>query len=232
MAIVLSELERAVRLQREAYALLVWFQGHVDRALFPAHEAHAVMDNSAIAQQWIEANLSSLPVDVAPAITDIPLLAALFASYLTTSFDLVVDPSYRVQTTTGCLCDVCTHLARCSHLQPKRLGPGDKAHAERFKIAVLHELAAEHGIAVNTEQLRNLLKDPDTRERAALVAYAHQLLLRLAGDPGDPAILVLWREFAWTRNGAPRKGFVLTAQDIIDAQDHLVSAIKQCLPGS
>lgn len=227
MAIVVSELERAVRLQREAYALLVWFQNHLDRALFPTHEAHTVMDNSAIAQQWIEANHSSLPPDVAPAIADIPALAALFASYLTTSFDLVLDPSYRVQTTTGCFCDVCTHLARCSHLQPKRLDAGDKAHAERFKIAALNELAAEHGMVVNQTQLRNLLKDPSMRERAALVAYAHQLLLRLAGDPGDPAILVLWREFAWTRSGAPKKGFTLAAQDVVNARDQLVRALRE-----
>lgn len=53
------------------------------------------------------------------------------------------------------------------------------------------------------------------------MAYARELLLRLAGDPGDPAILALWREFAWTKTGAPKKGFRLDAQDILDAQEAL-----------
>jgi len=227
MVVALSDLDRAVRLQRQAYALLVWLQNHLDQALFPTHEAHSVMDSRAVAQQWIEANLSNLPADVAPAAAEISSLAALFSSYLTTSFDIVDNPSYRLQTTTGCLCDVCAHLARCTHLQPKRIGPGDKAHAERFKLKMLKDLATEHCIPVNEARVRNLLSDPSLREQAALVAYAHQLLQRLDGDPGDPAILVLWREFAWIRNGAPKKGFSLNARDIVEAQELLVQALKK-----
>lgn len=227
MVLVLSDLDRAVRLQRQAYALLVWFQNHLDCALFPTHEAHSAMDNSAVAQQWIEANLLNLPADVAPAHADISSLAALFCSYLTTSFEIVTSPSSRLHTTTGCLCDVCLQLARCSHLQPKRVGPGDKAYAERFKLKMLKDLATEHDILVDEARVRNLLSDQDLREQIALVAYAQQLLLRLDGDPGDPAILVLWREFAWTRHGAPKKGFSLNAQDIVEAQDQLILTLKK-----
>ena len=221
-----GNLERAVRLQRKAYALLGWFQGHLDQARFPKHEAHAAMGSVAVARAWLEANSFLLPAEVAPGPDEIDELGNMFASYLTTSFDLVEDPPYRIATATGCLCDVCSYLARCSTLRPKRLTGGDKAHAQRLKADALAQLAAEVGRALAESRLPELLADPATDERAALVAYAHQLLLRLAGDPGDPSILVLWRAFAWTRTGAPKRGYTLSSADILRAQSELLALLR------
>jgi hypothetical protein len=220
-----SDVDRAARLQRKAYALLVWFQRHLDRALFPTHEAHAAMGTQRVARMWIEQNLDPLPPEARPTSGDLELLANMFASYLTTSFDVVDRPGYRLETTTGCLCDVCAYMAQCSHLQPKRLTSGDKAHAQRLKVEALTDLAAAKGHLLSRAQAIEVLATPDVSTNAALVAYAKQLILRLTGDPGDPAVVALWREFAWTREGAPKRGFTLEPADIIDAQSALLAAL-------
>jgi hypothetical protein len=219
------DVERAVSLQRKAYAVLVWFQRHLDHALFPRHEAHAAMGSVGVARMWVEENLHRLPPEARPATGELELLANMFASYLTTSFDVVDRPSYRLETTTGCLCEICAYMAQCSHLQPKRLSPGDKAHAQRLKVEALTELAATKGHSLSRGQALEILGAPDISTNAALVAYAKQLILRLGGDQGDPAVLALWREFAWTREGAPKRDFTLEPADIMDAQSGLLAAL-------
>ena len=220
-------LERAVQLQRKAYRLLRWFQGHLDSAVFPAHEAHAAMGSAMVARSWLESYVVRFPEDAAPEPVELEELSSMFASYLTTSFDLVTDPLNRVASRTGCMCDVCTYMARCSTLQPKRLTAGDKAHAKRLKTEVLKRLAAEHDRDVAAPRFPTLLKDPAIDERAALLAYANQLLLRLSGDPGDPSILALWRDFAWTRDGSPKRGYVLSSSDILSAERDLVRVVLE-----
>lgn len=216
-----QDVERAVRIQRKAYALLSWFQDRIADAAFPDHETHSVMDDVLVAQQWIERNLSVLPSEAAPAPDEVEPLAAMFASYLTTSFQAANSGSTRLVSTSGCFCPICVQVVSAPILRPKQVTPGDKAHAQRLKVNVLMELAASANQSLSRNAAIELLALPDVSERAALVAYARELLLRLAGDPGDPAVLALWREFAWTKTGAPKKGFRLDAQGILDAQEKL-----------
>ena len=42
-----------------------------------------------------------------------------------------------------------------------------------------------------------------------------------------PAVLVLWRGFAWTKEGSPKKGFKLTAEMIIDSEKRLSKIIQK-----
>ncbi len=147
-------------------------------------------------------------------------LAAMFASYLTTSFEANTHGT-RVISTCGCLCPICVQIVSAQMLKPKKVTAGDKAHAQRLKVHALTELAASADCVLSRDAAIELLAHPEVSERAALVAYARELLLRLAGDPGDPAILALWREFAWTKTGAPIKGFRLDGQEILESQDAL-----------
>ncbi len=48
--------------------------------------------------------------------------------------------------------------------------------------------------------------------------------LLLWGRSVGPAVLALWREIAWTTT-APRKNFVLHADDIVRAEESLAGAI-------
>ncbi len=52
-------------------------------------------------------------------------------------------------------------------------------------------------------------------------AWAHELTQRLEGYVTGPAVLALWRMFAWTREGSPKKGFTLRAEDVLAAEDEL-----------
>jgi hypothetical protein len=153
-------------------------------------------------------------------------MAALFASYLTTSFDVLDDPGARLVSNCGCFCDICAHLVRAPSLRPKKLTSGDKAHAQRMKITTLTALAAQNGRALSKEDAKKLLEDPALSELAAFVAYGELLLARMKGDPGDPAILALWRELAWTRAGSPKRDFELDAASILNAERALLDLLR------
>lgn len=179
------------------------------------------MDDVAVAQQWIERNLPGLPTEAAPTPDEVKPLAAMFASYVTTSFAPANTSRPRFVSTFGCFCPICVQVVSARMLTPRKLTSGDKAHAQRLKVNALTELAASANRILSRDAAIELLALPEVSERAALVAYARELLLRLAGDPGDLAVLALWREFAWTKDGALKKGFRLDAQEILDAQEAL-----------
>src|SRR4029079_17947710 len=90
-----------------------------------------------------------------------------------------------------------------------------------MKRSFLLQLAADGGISGADELVDELLRDPELRERVGLCAYAADLLERIEGRAIGAASLALWRAFAWTRQGSPRKNFVLTADEIMAAQDVL-----------
>jgi hypothetical protein len=58
-----------------------------------------------------------------------------------------------------------------------------------------------------------------------MTAYAAALLRRLEGSTDGPEVLALWRRFAWTRSGSPRKDFVLTADAVLQAEADVDAAI-------
>jgi hypothetical protein len=67
----------------------------------------------------------------------------------------------------------------------------------------------------------------DAKNSAAdvtLLTYGHQLIERTHGRSVGPAVLALWREIAWDTT-APKKNFVLEADDIVRAEESLVTAM-------
>jgi hypothetical protein len=107
------------------------------------------------------------------------------------------------------------------HLQPKKVGAGDKKVAERMMRNFLVRLAAANGISAVDQAADQVLQEPELRDPIGLCAYTADLLQRLEGKAVGAASLALWRSFAWTPQGSPRKGFVLTADAIMVAQDTL-----------
>jgi hypothetical protein len=71
-----------------------------------------------------------------------------------------------------------------------------------------------------------LLADRNYSRDAALVTYGAQLLRRCEGYTTGPAVLALWRQFAWTPGGSPRRGFELRAEDILAAEGRLRGALR------
>ena len=75
--------------------------------------------------------------------------------------------------------------------------------------------------------LNDILQDQNLREPVGLCAYTADLLERLKGRAFGAASLALWRSFAWTPQGSPKKGFVLSADEIMMAQDILAARVSK-----
>lgn len=117
------------------------------------------------------------------------------------------------------------------HLRPKKVAPSDKKVAERMKRSFLRRLAEARGISVTDEMLDDMLEDLTLRDRIGLCTYAADLLQRIEGRAVGAASLALWRSFAWTPQGSPKKDFVLTAEEIMIAQDVLAKRLSKSKAG-
>jgi hypothetical protein len=87
-------------------------------------------------------------------------------------------------------------------------------------------LAAQQRLDVGKEKIAELLHDRRVFEDASLVAYGYDLLRREKGIASGPAVLALWRGFAWNESGSPKHGFRLKAQSIVDAERRLVELLR------
>ena len=126
-----------------------------------------------------------------------------------------------------CFCCICSWMVQKPHLRPKKVNTRDKKVAERMKRTFLLRLAKARGISVTDETLDDMLQEPNLREPIGLCTYAADLLERLKGRAVGAASLALWRSFAWTPQGSPKKGFVLSADEIMLAQDILAERLAK-----
>ena len=95
-----------------------------------------------------------------------------------------------------------------------------------MKLAMVRALALQARSTGPDESLDAFVRSPELREAIGLCTYAHDLLQRLRGVAVGPASLALWRSFAWTPQGSPKKGFVLSASDIMVAQQTIVQRLS------
>ena len=224
--LALPEVQRVVDLQQKAYRLLLWLGTAIDRGQVILDQAHDSRSLGHAARAFLDANLSALPAEHGPAPEDVQAFANVFASYLTTSFDLLLEPGTRRVSDRGCTCDLCTYLVSAPHLVPKKLAPVDKVRARRLEIRSIEEIARERGVVLRPGAAEALADADSLREAVALAAYGGELLKRAAGDFEGPEVLALWRRFAWTREGSPKKGFTLTAQAIVEAETAVAQAVE------
>jgi hypothetical protein len=215
----IESLRRAVEIQQRSYGLLRWAVDAVDRGVALFHQAHtfATFDEAALA--WIRRHYDELPSSARPSREDLPDFARFFSSYVDSSFDLDDSPGQRLYSPDAhCFCPMCSWLVDAPRLRPKKLTAADKKRARSLELGALHAVAAEAGTSLSPEDAARFLEDPTLREALALVAYGRDLGDRLRGVIVGPATLALWRTFAWNREGSPKKGFRLTAEAILDAE--------------
>ena len=220
-----DEVYRAINLHRQSYNLLRWLTTAVSKDVVRFDRAHHYLDDAEAAKELIERHYLSLPLDCRPETEDLALFAKFFATYLTTSFDLVKLPAPRLYSKCGCPCPMCSYLVQASHLQPKKVYRRDKARARKLKIEALQRLAFNCETRLEQQQAEELVDSPDSAMEASLMAYGQQLVARTSGISEGPAVLVLWREIAWDRT-APKKNFRLEADHILNAQESLAKRIR------
>jgi hypothetical protein len=219
----LEELTRAVDLQKKGYVLLRWLAGAIDRGDVALEQMHDTLSIETAARAWVRANHGVFPRDTRVDETDLEAFANLFASYLVTSFDLVATPPRRKETRC-CFCPLCSIFVSLSHLQPKKLTEVDKHRARRLELAYLRDRGADPSC------IDAIVDDETLREPLALATYGRELVKRLEGRYEGAEVLVLWRRFAWTRTGSPKKDFELTAEAIVSAETMVADRIRASTP--
>jgi hypothetical protein len=218
-------LERAFLLSRQAYELMKWIGDAVANRTVAFDRAHGTMSMPAAARDWFEHNYDCLPERARPPREDLAAFANLVSTYLDTSFDLKPAGQQRLESHCGCYCELCVALVDASSLVPKRLGRGDKEHAVKLIRAMLRDRAAARGKPLDDATLTRLASDNALREPLAMTAWSIELLRRLDGYVAGPAVLVLWRMFAWSPLGSPVPNFELRLDDLLAADAAVDAAI-------
>jgi len=188
--------------------------------------AHHYASFPAAAQAWIDEHYADIPPAARPARSDLEDFARFFSTYLEASFELVRNPGKRLHSPDDhCFCPMCSWLVDVPHLRTRKVGPAAKKRARMRKLAALHALAVGAGRSLSEDEASAILEERALREPIALVAYGRDLLERLRGNAG-PETLVLWREFAWTDKGSPKKDFVLTADAIFEGEETILEFMR------
>lgn len=227
-----EKLAHAVDLQAKAYALLLWVSASLDKggvSFGAMHQYAAVTD---AAQEWIERHYDNIPQRAKPMLEDLPTFCKMFTTFLQNSFELIENPGQRLFLTGAhCFCPMCSWLVNAPRLKTKQLsGEEKKTVSKRINNMMRNDLmriAAENSIYLDKTAAQKLTDDKDLRSTIALSAYGSDLLHRLNGIANGPAVLGLWRRFAWAPNQAPQKSFKLTADMIIDAEDVLLKILQK-----
>jgi hypothetical protein len=226
--LVRDEVENAVRLQACGYQLLKWLEKALTDGFIAPEAAGAYATSEDAAYSWLDKHYLNLPDRARPERSDLRAFSNFFSTYLDSTFDLDAIPGKRLYSPDAhCFCPFCTWMVQKPHLRPKRVTTSDKKVAEKMKRTFLRRLAEARGISVTDEVLDDMLQDPNLRSPIGLCAYSADLLQRLEGRAVGAASLALWRTFAWTLQGSPKKGFVLTTDEIMIAQDVLVERLSK-----
>ena len=220
-----DEILQAVELHRRSYKLLRWLSTAIDKGVVGFARAHDYMDEAAAAEDWIKEHYASLPASCRPATDQVAPFAKFFATYLTTSFDLIEQPGQELKSGCGCFCPLCAYLTAAPHLKTKKVTRRDKERARKIKLNALEQLALEHNAHMDRERAEKLLDSPETASEISLLAYGRQLVERTHGRSHGPAVLALWREIAWEKTGAPKKDYQLEPEAILRAEQSLVARI-------
>jgi hypothetical protein len=114
-------------------------------------------------------------------------------------------------------------LANPQYLRAKSLSKSDKKRAAKLCLRRMEMLALEEGLVITSTCLEQLINDSETNRLSAVSTYGWTLLERIKGISDGPAVLALWMQIAWSPHGSPIKNFELTTQDIINAENFLVS---------
>jgi hypothetical protein len=221
-----DEVQRAVELQARGYRLVKWLEKALADGFIAPETAHVYASLADAAQAWIERHYLNLPDAARPTREDMPAFSNLFSTYLTNTFDLDENPGRRLYSPDAhCFCPCCSWMVRVPHLKPKKVGAPDKKVAESMKRGFIRKLALDARLSVSEEAVDQVLRAPQLKEAVALATYAADLLQRLKGVAVGPATLALWRSFAWTAQGSPKKNFVLSADGIMLAQESLLASL-------
>ena len=222
-----KEMATVVDLQQRSYRLLRWVATAIREGMINFQTAHQYTSIPDSAESWILGHFDNIPPNARPKRDQLKTFALLFSTYLENSFDLISDPGKRLYSEGAhCFCPICSWLIDAPNLKPKKLAARDKRRAMKMRASAVLQLSIDNKMKVTEFQIDELLAIRANSEDAALVAYGLDLLTRQRGIATGPAVLALWRGFAWHESGAPKPNFELTPELILDAEQRLVQRLK------
>lgn len=216
--------ERALALQAQSYEYLQWLSA-LEKAKIRSGVCHQSPQLSDASHAWIVKNYETIPSSFRPSPDNLVAFSNLFVTYLESSFDFIESPGQRLYSEDAhCFYFCCSWLIDIPNLQPKKVTPFDKRRAKKLQAEFVHALAS--AMDVESDACKSVLADESLREDIALGTWMAQLLERLKGISPGPAVLALWRSFAWTRSGSPKKNFRVTPGLIEESLHRLQEALR------
>jgi hypothetical protein len=221
-----DRLAAVLALHEMGYALLRWIGDGVATGTMSFTHAHEWIETPGAARAWVEGSYDDLPSTVRPAREHLAAFANLLSTYLDSSFELIENRPHRlVDDGGGTPTAKESGLVDASSLAPRRLRRHDKERARALCADVVRDLAVEQGLRIEPAAMAAFLDDEALREPLAMVAWARELMRRSEGHVSGPAVLALWRGFAWTPEGSPKRNFRLEAADLLAAEATVVAAL-------
>jgi hypothetical protein len=221
-------INRAVDMQDRSYRLLIWMADAVTKGFIDFKTAHRYSSRPEATVDWILSHYMNIPENARVSRDDLEDFSAFFSTYLENTFDLVTDPGKQLYSPDAhCFCPMCSWLIDAPNLKTKKVSTLDKHKARKMKIAAIQQLAVHLETVLSDHAIEKIVNDPSLRGPLSLVTYAYDLLRRMKGISVGPAVLVLWRGFAWTKEGSPKKGFKLTTEMIIGSEKRLSKIIQK-----
>jgi len=212
----------AVELQRRRYGLLKWMTGAVRENIINFNTAHTYSSLPEAAEKWIVEHYENIPPSARPQRDDLAEFYAFFSTYLENSFVLVRDAGKQLYSPDAhCFCPICSWLIESPNFKTKKPNATDKRRARKMRMAAVKGMAASLNVILNEKEVAAIVDDSSQRKTTSLIAYADDLLKRINGIAAGPAVLVLWRGFAWTSEGSPKKRFQLSAKMILETEKQL-----------
>jgi hypothetical protein len=105
------------------------------------------------------------------------------------------------------------------NLKTKSLSTADKKRARKMQVYSILQLGIDCGAKLDESRAETIVAE--NGEATALLAYGHDLIQRLNATANGPAVLALWRRFAWNSSGSPKPKFRLSTKMILDAESDL-----------
>jgi hypothetical protein len=223
-----ARLDVAIEMHAKSYALLKWVGEAVSSGLLTFNAAHRYTTLPLAAKDWIDKHYLNIPQNARVEHQQLVPFANFFSTYLENSFELVPLPGKIKYSPDGhCFCQMCSWMIDAPNLKTKKLSPRDKKNAVRMQINAVLQLSIDIGQIVEQAGAEAIVNDPLTGEASALLAYGHDLIHRLDAIANGPAVLALWRRFAWTRTGSPKPKFQLSSRMILDAELRLRGLLSE-----
>ncbi len=215
-----QQLDLAVKMHAKSYALLKWVGQSVSSGLLTFRAAHEYSTLPLAAADWIDKHYLNIPEAARVDPKDIRIFANFFSTYLENSFDLIGNPGkIKFSPAAHCFCPMCSWMIDAPNLKTKLLRAADKKHALKMQVTSVLQLGIDASAKLDESRAEAIVAN--NGEASALLAYGHDLVQRLDAIANGPAVLALWRRFAWNSAGSPKPKFRLSTNMILNAESEL-----------